>query len=84
VDGELKALERELDEDATEAHTQAVAAAREARSAAETTFERLAGATAANWEELKREASEALETAELRIRELRPDANPMGGAGGPD
>ena len=83
VDSELSALESEIDEDATEAHRQAVTAAREARSAAEQTFERLSGATAANWEELKREAGEALEAAELRLRELRPDAKPMGGTGGP-
>ena len=83
LDTELAQLEREIDEDATQAHKNGVAAARKARSAAERNFERLGDATAANWEELKGDATEALEAAELRLRELRPDAKPMGGTGGP-
>lgn len=83
LDSELAELEREIDEDATEAHKEAVAAAREARSAAQRSFDRLGDATASNWEQVKGEVREALEAAELRLRELRPDAKPMGGTGGP-
>ena len=83
MDEELADLERGINKYAAEARVRAVAEAREARSALGRSFERLTTATEANWEELKREVSESLDAAELRLRELRPDAKPMGGTGGP-
>jgi Xaa-Pro aminopeptidase len=59
----------------------AVAAARDARNVVERSLERIGGATRDNWEALREEIGDALSTAELRVRELRPDAKPMGGTG---
>ena len=83
LDRELAAAERDINEDASEARTNAVAAAREARSAVGRSFDRLGSATRENWDEVREEVSEALSAAELRLRELRPDSKPMGGTGGP-
>ena len=81
IDAELADLERTVNEDAADAHVQAVAAAREARQAVERNVERLGGATAETWDELRRDVNESLVTAEARLKELRPEAAPMGGAG---
>jgi phosphate uptake regulator len=83
LDRELAQSERDLNEDASEARVEAVAAAREARRAVGRSFERIGDATRDNWETLREEIEDALEAAELRVRELRPDAKPMGGTGGP-
>jgi hypothetical protein len=61
----------------------AVAAARGARRAIDRNVERLGTATESNWDELKRRVSESVDSADRAIRSLRPDANPMGGTGGP-
>jgi hypothetical protein len=81
IDRELKQFESELGADATEARVQAVTAARQARSEAERSAERLAGATAANWDELKSKVNAAIDSADRQLRALRPDAKPMGGTG---
>jgi acyl-CoA reductase-like NAD-dependent aldehyde dehydrogenase len=83
LDRELAESERDLGEDASEARAEAVAAAREARRAVDRKLEQLGGATRETWDGLRREVAEALSAAELRVRELRPDAKPMGGTGGP-
>jgi hypothetical protein len=83
MDRELADAERNLNEDASEARVKAVAAARDARRSAESSFDRIGNATAATWDDLRREIRDALSAAELRVRELRPDSKPMGGTGGP-
>ena len=83
LDRELQAAEGDLNEDASEARVEAVAAAREARRAVDRSVDRIGDATRDGWEGLREEISDALSAAELRVRELRPDAKPMGGTGGP-
>ena len=88
VDGRIAALDKELadlrahvNKDATEAYRNGVAAARETRRTLGADVDRLAGATAANWDELKTRVSVSLDSLDLQVRALRPDAKPMGGAG---
>ena len=83
MDAELAELERNTGKDAGEAQRDAVAAARDARQAIDRNVERLGAATQSNWEELKARVSESLDSADRALRGLRPDANPMGGTGGP-
>jgi hypothetical protein len=83
MDRELEQLEGQLGKDAAETRVKAVAAARDARRAAGRSFDRLANATEANWEAVRKEVSQALDSADRQLRALRPDANPMGGTGGP-
>jgi hypothetical protein len=82
MDRELEQLEGQLGKDAADARVKGVAAARDARQAAGKSFDRLANATEANWEAVRKEVSRALDTADRQLRALRPDANPMGGTGG--
>ena len=81
MDRELKQFESELGKDASEARVQAVTAARKARTDAERSAERLSGATAANWDELKSKVNAAIDAADRQLRALRSDAKPMGGTG---
>jgi hypothetical protein len=83
LDRELTEAERTIGQDASEAQTKAVAAARDARNAAGRSLERLGTATEANWDALRDEIDDAVDAAEARVRELRPDVKPMGGTGGP-
>jgi hypothetical protein len=83
MDKELAELERDTKEGADQARQDAVAAARDARRAVDADVERLGNATESNWEELKVRVSEALDSADRKLRSLRPDAKPMGGTGGP-
>jgi phosphate uptake regulator len=83
LDRELAESERDLNEDASEAQRKAVATARDARNAVERSLERIGDATRDTWNDLRDEIGDALSTAELRVKELRPDSRPMGGAGGP-
>jgi hypothetical protein len=84
MDQELAELGRDINKDAGDARAKAVVAARDARQAVERSYEKLAGATASNWGELRREVSDALYAAERQVQALRPDAKPMGGTGGPN
>jgi uncharacterized phage infection (PIP) family protein YhgE len=84
LDEELAQLERDTREGADEARVEAIAAARNARQVVGRHVDRLANATAENWEELKQSVSESLDSAERRVQALRPDAKPMGGTGGPN
>jgi hypothetical protein len=81
MDKELAGLEKSLNKDATEAYTKSVAAARETRKAVGRDVDRLAGATAANWDEVQGAVRKSLDSLGRQLRALRPDANPMGGAG---
>ena len=83
MDEELAELERDAGKDAGQARRDAVAAARDARQAIDRNLERLGAATQSNWDELKARVSESLDSADRALRALRPDANPMGGTGGP-
>ena len=83
MDQELAELGRDVSGDAADARVKAIAAARDARQAAERSYAKLAGTTANTWGELRREVSDALDSAERQVQALRPDAKPMGGTGGP-
>ena len=83
LDRELAEAERDVNQDASDARVEAVAAAREARRAVDRSVNRIGDATSDGWEALRKEIGDALSAAELRVRELRPDAKPMGGTGGP-
>jgi phosphate uptake regulator len=83
LDRELAESERHINEDASDARKKAVAAARDARNAVERSLERIGDVTSDNWDNLREEIGDALSTAELRVKELRPDSKPMGGTGGP-
>ena len=80
-DRELADLRKGVNDDASEAYTSAVAAARESRRAVGREVERLGSATAANWDEVRSDVRDALEGLDRQIRALRPDAKPMGGTG---
>jgi gas vesicle protein len=83
MDQELTELGRDVSGDANDARVKAIAAARDARQAVERSYAKLAGATASTWGDLRREVSDALDSAERQVQALRPDAKPMGGTGGP-
>jgi hypothetical protein len=81
LDKELADLRSHVNKDATEAYRKGVAEARETRRTVGADVDRLSGATAANWDELKTRVSVALDSLDLQVKALRPDAKPMGGAG---
>ena len=81
LDKELADLRSHVNKDATETYRNGVAAARETRRTVGADVDRLAGATAANWDELKTRMSVSLDSLDRQVRALRPDAKPMGGAG---
>jgi hypothetical protein len=81
LDKELADLRAHVNRDATESYRSAVAAARETRRRVGADVDRLAGATAANWDELKTRVTVSLDSLDGQVRALRPDAKPMGGAG---
>jgi chromosome segregation ATPase len=81
MDKELADLGHAVNKDATEAYTKSVAAARDTRKAVGRNVDRLTGATAANWDEVQSAVRTSLDSLDRQLRALRPDANPMGGAG---
>ena len=81
MDQEIAELRKGVNDDATEAYRNAVAAARDTRRTVGADVDRLAGATAANWDDLKDKAWASLDSLEHQLRALRPDAKPMGGTG---
>jgi gas vesicle protein len=81
LDKELADLRAHVNKDATESYRNAVAATRETRRTVGADVDRLAGATAANWDELKTRVSVSLDSLDRQVRALGPDARPMGGAG---
>jgi hypothetical protein len=83
MDVGLAELERDAREGADKARIEAVESAPRARIVVERNLERLAEATESTWENLKRQVNESLDTAELQLRSLAPDAKPMGGTGSP-
>ena len=83
MDQELAEAERDTKAGVDQARDDDVAAARDAKQAADRNADRLGAATRDSWDELRRRVSESLDSADQRIRALRPDAKPMGGTGGP-
>jgi uncharacterized protein YjbJ (UPF0337 family) len=81
MDKELADLGHAVNKDATEAYTKGVAEAKETRKAVARNVDRLTGATAANWDEVQSAVRTSLDSLSRQLRALRPDANPMGGAG---
>jgi len=81
LDKELADLRAHVNKDATESYRNAVAAARDTRRTVGADVDRLAGATAANWDELKTRVSVSLDSLDRQVKALRADARPMGGAG---
>jgi DNA anti-recombination protein RmuC len=81
LDKELADLRAHVNKDATESYRKAVAAASETRRTLRADVDRLSGATAANWDELKTRVSVTLDSLDRQVKALRPDAKPMGGAG---
>jgi hypothetical protein len=83
LDEEISVLADNIGEDAEQARKDAFVKVREARDAVGRSAERLSAATGRDWEEAKREVSSRIDALVRRIRALQPDAEPMGGAGGP-
>ena len=81
MDQEIAELRKGVNDEATAAYRESVAAARETRRKVGQDVDRLAGATAANWDELKARARASLDSLDRQLRALRPDAKPMGGTG---
>jgi len=81
MDKEIAGLRKGLNDNSTEAYRNAVAEVRETRRAVAQDVDRLAGATAATWDDLRTKVWASLDSLDHRLRELRPDAKPMGGAG---
>jgi hypothetical protein len=81
LDKELADLRAHVNKDATESYRKGVAAARETRRTVGADVDRLAGATAANWDELKTRVTASLDSLDRQVKALGPDARPMGGAG---
>jgi hypothetical protein len=81
MDKEIADLRKGVNENATETYRNAVTAARDTRRTVGQDVDRLAGATAATWDELKNKVRVSLDSLDRQLRALRPDARPMGGAG---
>ena len=83
LDRQLAEARKSVNNDASEAYTKAVAAARETRAAVGRDVERLGQATAANWDEVRTKARASLDSLDRQVQALQPDAKPMGGNNGP-
>ena len=81
MDQEIAELRKGVNDDATEAYRNSVAAVRETRRTLGQDVDRLAGATAATWDDLRAKARASLDSLDRQLRALRPDARPMGGTG---
>ena len=81
MDKDLAELRQGVNRDAADTYVKAVAAAGETRKTVGRDVDRLAGATAANWDEVQGHVRASLDSLNRQLRALRPDANPMGGAG---
>jgi len=81
MDKELAGLRQGVNKDAADTYANAVAAAGKTRQAVGRDVDRLAGATAANWNEIQGDVRASLDSLNRQLHALRPDANPMGGAG---
>jgi hypothetical protein len=81
MDQEIAGLRKGINDNSTEAYKSAVASVRETRRAVSQDVDRLSSATAATWDELRTKVWASLDSLDHQLRELRPDAKPMGGTG---
>ena len=81
MDKEIAGLREGINDNSTETYRKAVASVRETRRAVGQDVDRLAGATAATWDELRTKVWASLDSLDQELRALRPDAKPMGGTG---
>ena len=81
MDKEIAELRKGVNDNATEAYRASVTALGETRRSVGADVDRLTGATAANWDDLRAKARASLEELDRQLRALRPDAKPMGGTG---
>ena len=81
MDKEIAQLRTGVNSNSTEAYRNAVTAARDARRTVGQDVDRLAGATAATWDELRGKVWASLDSLDHQLRAMRPDARPMGGNG---
>jgi gas vesicle protein len=81
MDKEIADLRKGVNDNSTEAYRNALSSVRETRRTVGQDVDRLAGATADNWDELKGKVWASLDSLDHQLRALRPDARPMGGTG---
>lgn len=81
ADKEIADLRKGINDNSTQAYRDTVAAVRGTRRTVGQEVDRLAGATAANWDELRDKVWSSLDSLDHQLRALRPDAKPMGGTG---
>jgi len=81
ADKEIADLRKGINDNSTAAYRKSVAAVRDTRRAVGQDVDRLAGATAATWDELRGKVWASLDSLDRQLRALRPDAKPMGGTG---
>lgn len=81
MDKEIADLRKGINDNSTEAYRNAISAARETRRTVGQDVDRLAGATAATWDELRSKVWASLDSLDHQLRAMRPDARPMGGTG---
>jgi hypothetical protein len=81
LDRQLADVRKNINHDATETFTKAVAAARETRRDVGADLDRLGRATESNWNELRDDFRASIDSLDLQLHALQPDAQPMGGAG---
>ena len=81
LDKELADARKNVNRDASEAYTKAVAAARETRRDVGADLDRLNSATESNWNELRDDFRASIDSLGRQLDALQPDAQPMGGAG---
>ena len=81
MDKEIAELRKGINDNSTETYRNSVAATRETRRTVGEDVDRLDGATAATWDDLKGKVLASLDSLDHQLRALRPDAKPMGGAG---
>ena len=81
LDQELAELERSTKKGVDKARDSAVVNARALRRSVDQALERVQGATATTWGDVRGAVSRSVDSLELALRNLRSDARPMGGAG---
>jgi hypothetical protein len=81
IDKQIAELKQAVNKDAADTYSKGVAAAEETRKAVGRDVDRLAGATAATWDELQSNVRKGLDDLDRELHALRPDSKPMGGAG---
>jgi hypothetical protein len=81
MDKEIADLRKGINDNSTEEYRNALSSVRVTRRRVGEDVDRLAGATAATWDELKGKAWASLDSLDHQLQALRPDAKPMGGTG---